>query len=528
MAYEADRYSNGGSTSSTTDSITGVAEDTVFQSERYGSYSYEVPVTAATYSIDMQFAEIYHDGAGERLFNLYVEGNLEMSSIDLYTLAGHDGAYTFSVDDIAVNDGSLTIELETLTDNGTISGFAIYSATGQLDTPPPPPPSAENPSANCSVGSLPGYNSLPNVSGLPDPFQRLDGSRISDKGQWRCRRAEILKQAWTYIYGEKPSKPSSVSGSVSSSNISVNVSHQGQSISFSASVELPSNGQPPYPAVIGFGGGFLGVNQQMKDILKSEGVAIISFDPYQVGSEGSGHGNGRFYNLYGSSHPAGLLTAWSWGASRIIDVLESNPAILDASRIGVTGCSRFGKAAFIAGAFDGRVDLTIPIESGIGGVPALKMVPSVDSSGEQPSHAINYEPWLSPQAFGNFASNTGRLPVDTHEVLGLIAPRGVLILDNPHIANLDYRSSHAAAVAGREIYEALGIADRISYHSNISDGNHCSWKSEYSDGLRNNVIRFLKGGSANTGFINPRSGSTTNVNSWINWSTPNLPGQLDF
>ena len=32
--------------------------------------------------------------------------------------------------------------------------------------------------------------------------------------------------------------------------------------------------------------------------------------------------------------------------------------------MGVTGCSRFGKGAFVIGAFDQRIALTMPIESG--------------------------------------------------------------------------------------------------------------------------------------------------------------------
>lgn len=524
VQYDADNYYNGGTTSSTTDAISGTTEDTVFQTERYGSYAYNIPVTEGTFSIDMQFAEIYQTEAGARAFNLYVENQLEMSSVDLYTLAGHDGAYEYSVEDIRVTDGSLDIELETLEDNGTIAGFAIYSPDGELTVAPTPPPSDENPSADCAVGPLPG--AVSGTNNLPDPFTKLDGNRITDKSEWRCRRAEILEQSYAYIYGEKPARPSSVTGTVSGSSIQVNVSENGRSTSFSASVELPSTGSAPYPAVIGFGGGFFGIAQGMKDVIKSQGVAIIEFDPYQVGAEGSGQGNGRFYDIYPSSQ-AGLLTAWAWGASRIVDVLESSSQ-LNADRIGVTGCSRFGKAAFIAGAFDGRIALTIPNESGIGGVPALRLVPVVDSGGEQPSHAINYEPWFSPNAFRTFASSPNRLPVDTHEVIGLIAPRGLLILDNPHIGNLDPRSSYAAAAAAKRIYEALGVGNNMSFHNNVSDGSHCAWKSEFAQPLRDHVSRFLKGGSGTTGFINARSGSTVNVDSYINWTTPTLPGELGF
>ena len=54
--------------------------------------------------------------------------------------------------------------------------------------------------------------------------------------------------------------------------------------------------------------------------------------------------------------------------SRIIDALEATPAVkIDPKRVAVTGCSRNGKGAFVAGAFEPRIALTIPQESGSGG-----------------------------------------------------------------------------------------------------------------------------------------------------------------
>jgi len=160
IQYSADAYYSGGDTSSTTDNIGGTTEDSVFQSERYGSYSYNIPVTQGTYSIDMQFAEIYHTSAGARAFNVLVEGQQVLSSVDLYTLAGSDGAYTYVVDGVQVNDGSLDITLQTITDNGTIGGFAIFSPDGSLDTTSS---SSSSSSGSGGLGSA-GCGSSPRIS----------------------------------------------------------------------------------------------------------------------------------------------------------------------------------------------------------------------------------------------------------------------------------------------------------------------------------------------------------------------------
>ncbi len=69
---------------------------------------------------------------------------------------------------------------------------------------PPATPLAvgvEDDGVDCPV-TLPG--SLTSNSRLPDPFTKLDGSRITAKSEWRCRRAEIKRLAERYVYGEKP------------------------------------------------------------------------------------------------------------------------------------------------------------------------------------------------------------------------------------------------------------------------------------------------------------------------------------
>ena len=68
--------------------------------------------------------------------------------------------------------------------------------------------SVENTGADCVVPALPEPAGLPKQDKLPDPFRKLDGTRISTRSEWRCRRQEIAEQAEKYIYGQKPPKPS--------------------------------------------------------------------------------------------------------------------------------------------------------------------------------------------------------------------------------------------------------------------------------------------------------------------------------
>ena len=78
----------------------------------------------------------------------------------------------------------------------------------------------EDDGADCPV-SVPA--SWPSTAKLPDPFKKIDGTRISAKADWRCRRAEIKELAERYVYGEKHAKPASVTGTVSGREHHVNV-----------------------------------------------------------------------------------------------------------------------------------------------------------------------------------------------------------------------------------------------------------------------------------------------------------------
>ncbi|GEA89456.1 cellulose binding domain-containing protein [Cellulomonas cellasea] len=374
----------------------------------------------------------------------------------------------------------------------------------------------ENEGAGCAVPALPDAGSLPTNARLPDPFQRLDGTRIASRADWRCQRELTRRLAERFVYGEKPAKPT-VSGTVSRTGITVNTSHQGRSSSFSAKVDLPS-GTGPFPAVIVYGS-FGGDTAT----IKASGAAVISYDPYAVGKEGTGRANkqGAFYTLYGSSSSTGLLMSWAWGVSRIIDVIEqSGGTILKADATGVTGCSRFGKGAFVAGAFDQRIALTMPIESGSAGVPIFRGIPG--EGAQSLSSAYGEQPWLG-DAFGTFTGGPARLPIDTHQVVGLVAPRGLLIMDNPHIANLGPRSASVAALGGAEVYRALGAGENITYWSDVQDGSHCANRAEWRTPLQQSIQKFLLGTGSAPGAMRISSRAQGNLAEWRTWQTPTLP-----
>jgi hypothetical protein len=282
-------------------------------------------------------------------------------------------------------------------------------------------------------------------------------------------------------------------------------------------VSLPS-GSGPFPAVVVLGGLVADTAT-----LKASGVAVINYDPYTVGREGTARNNkqGAFCSVYGSSSSTGLLMAWSWGVSRIIDVIaQSGGNLLKADATGVTGCSRFGKGALVAGAFDQRIGLTMPIESGSGGVPVLRGIPG--ENGAQPlSSAYSEQPWLG-DAFGSFTGNPNTLPVDTHEIVAMVAPRGLFVMENPHIDWLAARSGSVAALGGAEVYKALGAGSNLTYWSDVRDGTHCAVRSEWRTPLQQSIQKFLLGTGSGSGAFRIAAGKSGNLSAWRDWQTPAL------
>ena len=300
-------------------------------------------------------------------------------------------------------------------------------------------------------------------------------------------------------------------------------------IDFMVSVSLPTGTTGPVPAIIGLGGSSLDAA-----LVRGEGVATMNFDHQMMASESSR--SGLFTTIVGTTG-ASAQVGWAWGVSRIIDVLVDEKAagrnnIIDPTAIGVTGCSRNGKGAFTVGAFDERIALGIPQESGTGGVSAFRVVNTapVGPNG-MPAQSLA-SAWTEAQGwfgtvFGNYRSNVNVIPGDTHSLVAMYAPRGLLVLDNSRIGELGSTAQHAASAAGARVYEALGVGKNIEYHGgNTTDPhNHCMFYASQQEPLRRAIRAHLKRSAAPDGRIAPAAVATADLTKWIPWTAPTLSDQ---
>lgn len=412
---------------------------------------------------------------------------------------------------------------QTSSSRSSSSAPSSSSSSSTSASDPLMPTGKENSGSGCYVPELPSYASLPTNAALPNPFKFINGTTIATKYDWACRRAEVNKQAQVYELGEKPDRATAnVNASATNTNIAVTVQDAGKTISFNASIQLPTTGTAPYPAMITMGGSSLN-----NTALLNRGVAIINFPNNDIAeqTDGSSRGKGKFYTLYGTGHGAGAMSAWAWGVSRLIDALEKTPAAkIDASHLGMTGCSRNGKGALIAGATDERIMLTIPQESGSGGSALWRVSDAQRSAGQnvQTLSEITGENVWFRSSFSQFNNTANKLPFDHHQILGMVAPRALLVIENTSMEWLGNVSTYTGAIAAREIWLALGIGDRMGV-SQVGNHNHCAFPASQQPEVDAFVDKFLKGtGNGNTNVVKTDGSFNVDRARWINWTTPNL------
>jgi hypothetical protein len=154
----------------------------------------------------------------------------------------------------------------------------------------------------------------------------------------------------------------------------------------------------------------------------------------------------------------GALRAWAWGASRALDYFETDKSV-NSKQVGIEGHSRYGKAALVAMAYDPRFAIAFVSSSGEGGAKLHRrnwgeIVENVAGAGEYHWMAGNFIKYAGPLTWND-------LPVDSHELVALCAPRPVFISAGATNGDgwVDAKGMFLAAAAAGPVYKLLGKRD---------------------------------------------------------------------
>jgi hypothetical protein len=385
---------------------------------------------------------------------------------------------------------------------------------------------------NCQLPALPEFSALTSITELPDPFKMMDGTRMTKKSQWECRRAEISALAQKFMYGPKPPKPDKVEATYSGSKLTVKITVGSTTKSFE--VTISGNSGTAVPGIIVVGGSF---GAPRATYTTPTGVASIICNEQQFAKSdvnGRDPASGIFYDLNPDYKKTGSCMAWAWGIGRLIDAFEieeiKTATKIDPTKLAITGCSYAGKATLAIGAFEERIALTLPVESGAGGSIVWRVAEELAPPGKSGQNGCQYasetygeSTWMG-DAFQQFGNAVNKLPVDMHSVSALCYPRGLMSY-GALTAWICPKGCWISGVATHMVYEALGKPDNFGMivattPAHCSKGN-TSFKEQ--DTYNAFVKKFLQGdASANTTVLKNDQNYSATDSKYIPWTKPTL------
>src|SRR5258708_7994080 len=113
-AWLADQFATGGTTYANSNPIAGsTPAPQVYRTERYGqgksSFSHNIPVSNGNYSVNLDFAESYVTGPGQRIFDVSINGTQVLTNFDIYAAAGGMNIPAVKTFSVAATNGILSI-----------------------------------------------------------------------------------------------------------------------------------------------------------------------------------------------------------------------------------------------------------------------------------------------------------------------------------------------------------------------------------------------------------------------------------
>jgi hypothetical protein len=326
---------------------------------------------------------------------------------------------------------------------------------------------------------------------LPDPLVLKNRKKVTTaKVWWNKRRPEIVEDFDREVYGRVPKVTPTVKWEVTStSNDKVgdvpvvtkklvghvdNSSYRAITVDIQLTLTTPANAAGPVPVIMEFSFGAAGnrgpgrgmpaatgPSWQEQVLALGWGYAILT--PTSVQADNGGGLTRGIIGLCNQGQPRklddwGALRAWAWGASRALDYFEADHSV-DAKQVGVEGHSRYGKAALVAMAYDQRFAIAYISSSGEGGARLHRrnfgeLVENVAGTGEYHWMAGNFIKYAS-------LYTPNDLPVDSHELIALCAPRPVFIGAGATQGDgwADAKGMFLAAAGAGPAYRLLGKKD---------------------------------------------------------------------
>ena len=353
----------------------------------------------------------------------------------------------------------------------------------------------------------PGSTNLPNYDPAkanpfpdwPDALTFKDGRKVATAAQWwEQRRPEIVEDFEREVVGRIPAAVPTVTWSVTETVRTTvagrpvvarrvvgrvdNSACPAIAVEIRMVVVVPADAPGPVPTRVMFGWGNLPDEPAPRfgpepaappshEQLIAAGWGYVSLVPHSIQPDNAAGLTAGIIGLTNRGQRRtpeqwGALRAWSWGAARALDFLETLPAV-DAKRVGIEGVSRYGKAALVAMALEPRFAVALIGSSGEGGVKPHRRdfgeaVENLTGSGAYHWMAGNFLKYGAEESsFGR--KDAGDIPVESPMLLALCAPRPTFVSygipEKGDALWLDQQGSYMATVAAGPVFRLLGVRD---------------------------------------------------------------------
>nr|RNJ70815.1 MAG: hypothetical protein EDM05_02260 [Leptolyngbya sp. IPPAS B-1204] len=131
--WRADTFFTGGALYSTSAPIANATDGALYQTERFGNFSYAIPVANGIYDVRLLLADNYWNDVGKRVFDVSVE-NLQqrIRDVDILARTRKHAAFDLRIESVEVIDGSLDLSFLSKVDNASITAIEIIQNGRQL------------------------------------------------------------------------------------------------------------------------------------------------------------------------------------------------------------------------------------------------------------------------------------------------------------------------------------------------------------------------------------------------------------
>lgn len=331
----------------------------------------------------------------------------------------------------------------------------------------------------------------------PEILTSLSGNKINSTQSWeKHRRNEIHTLFQNFVYGVQPiDRPDDLAFQVEEIHRENDILQKKVTLSFSgyaicADVFLPEGNQCKLPAYLMLMHQFEERNCDIDHALDFEivpildivkrGYALVAMKNSRLSGdffEGERYKQGVFNVLdyERRDNSWSIIGAWSWGASRVMDYLETD-ADIDEERVIVIGHSRSGKTALWAAACDQRFAMAVSNNSGCTGAAFTR-----GKVGEHVKDINTLTDWFC-ENYRKYNDEEDMLPVDQHMLLALIAPRPLYVASSSEDDWADPEKERFSCILASEAYELYGqrgvifpetgTEDNVAYHEGMI-GYHC-------------------------------------------------------